>query len=187
MFILGIDEVGRGCWAGPLVVGAVILDHDISGLKDSKLVKKSDRVILAQTICEKATFVGFGWVGPKELDDLGLTGASKLGIERAIKNAPDPDEIIIDGNINFLPTNKKARSVIKADQKFPSVSAASIVAKVARDKYMSEISLEYPNYGFENHVGYGTAEHKAALAGLGVTDIHRQSYKPIKALTNGSA
>jgi ribonuclease HII len=95
----------------------------------------------------------------------------------------DYDEIIVDGNINYFADNSKARAVIKADDLFPSVSAASIVAKVARDNYMAEIAATYPGYGFDKHVGYGTAVHLAGLKALGVTDIHRKSYKPIKALT----
>lgn len=187
MYILGIDEVGRGCWAGPLVVGAVILGCDIPGLNDSKLIKKSERIRLASIIKKEAKFVGLGWVSSSEVDALGLTKAMRLGVERAISGAPKVDQIIIDGSVNYLSDNPRAENLIKADQTVPSVSAASIVAKVARDKHMAKQALLFPGYGFENHVGYGTVAHKNALDKLGLTDLHRLSYKPIKALADGAA
>jgi len=122
-------------------------------------------------------------VEPAEIDKLGLTEGVRLAMERALAGIQvDYEEIIIDGNINYFPSDPKARAIIKADDSIPSVSAASIVAKVARDTYMTELSTKYIGYGFEKHVGYGTAAHIAALKSLGVTDIHRLSYKPVRVL-----
>ncbi len=181
--IVGVDEVGRGCWAGPLVAGAVILNAPIAGLRDSKELSKSQRTRLAQQIEAEALAIGLGWVTPTEVDTLGLSAAVKLAMQRAVAQITvDYDEVIIDGNINYLAEDTRARAVIKADDTVASVSAASIVAKVARDAYMAEAALEYPAYAFESHVGYGTKAHIAALAEYGVTPLHRLSYKPVAAL-----
>jgi ribonuclease HII len=184
MVIVGIDEVGRGCWAGPLVAGAVILGESISKLTDSKLLSKKQREDLDKQIRATALSIGLGWVTSQEVDDIGVTAAVGLAMKRALKELThDYDRIIIDGNINYFLTNPKAQAVIKADLSVPCVSAASIIAKVARDTHMLELSrTSYPGYGFEQHVGYGTKQHLAALKILGVSHIHRKSYKPIKAL-----
>jgi ribonuclease HII len=182
MITVGIDEVGRGCWAGPLVAGAVILKRPIEGLKDSKKLSKKRRESLSDQIYSEALAVGLGWVEPKEIDSVGLTRAVGLAMERAMAQITMHfEEMVIDGNHNFFPFEPRARALIKADDKVPAVSAASIVAKVARDKYMSELDGQYAGYGFDKHVGYGTAAHITALKELGVSDIHRRSYKPIMA------
>lgn len=185
--LMGIDEVGRGCWAGPLVVGAVILGKEITGLTDSKLLNKKSRLELDRQIRASAIFVGLGWVEPKEIDELGLTDSMKLAITRALKDAPEVSQIVIDGNINYLVEDPKVITQIKADQMVPAVSAASIVAKVARDAYMEKVAKEHPNFGFESHVGYGTKVHREMLATHGVTSLHRLSYKPIQAILGGKA
>jgi ribonuclease HII len=183
MIIVGIDEVGRGCWAGPVVAGAVILSKPIAGLKDSKKLTKPQREVFAAQITEEALAVGLGWVAAKEVDGLGLTEAVRLAMRRALEEIEaDYDQIIIDGNYNFLPENPKAQAVIKADDSVPAVSAASIVAKVARDNYMAEVAARYPDYGFTSHVGYGTALHLERLKLHGISDLHRRSFKPIQAL-----
>jgi ribonuclease HII len=183
MITVGVDEVGRGCWAGPLVAGAVVLREPISGLKDSKKLTKKRRELLAAQIHEQALAVGLGWVKPAELDEIGLTAAVRLAMERALEQITVRyDELIIDGNLNFFPENPRARAVIKADDSVPAVSAASIVAKVARDNYMAEVAAEYPDYGFERHVGYGTALHLERLQLHGVSKLHRVSFKPVLAL-----
>jgi ribonuclease HII len=183
MITVGIDEVGRGCWAGPLVAGAVALKAPIPGLKDSKKLSKSQRDKLAVVIHAEALAVGIGWVSAGELDAVGLTEAVRLAMERALQQIEIAyDEVIIDGNINYFPDNVKARAIIKADDTVPAVSAASIVAKVARDNYMSELGAPYDRYGFEKHVGYGTALHLERLKLHGISDIHRRSFKPIKAI-----
>lgn len=180
MITVGIDEVGRGCWAGPLVAGAVVLREPIAGLRDSKKLSKKQRETLDVVIREQALAIGLGWVWPAEVDSWGITTAVKRAMERAVAEITvGYDEVIIDGNINYFPENTKARAVVKADDTVPAVSAASIVAKVARDTYMSNLDEKYAGYGFEKHVGYGTAAHISALKLLGVSDIHRRSYKPI--------
>ncbi|HVX57936.1 MAG TPA: ribonuclease HII [Candidatus Saccharimonadales bacterium] len=183
MISVGIDEVGRGCWAGPLVVGAVVLSHSLPGLKDSKQLTKRQRALLAADIHAGAVASSLGWVTPAEIDEWGLTAAVRLAMQRALEQiAVTYDEIIIDGNLNFLADNPKARVLIKADATVPAVSAASIIAKVARDNYMAEIATHYPDYGFDRHVGYGTALHLERLQLHGVSDLHRRSFKPVRAL-----
>lgn len=180
MLVVGIDEVGRGCLAGPLVAGAVILKEPIAGLKDSKLLSKRQREKLAAEIQVEALAFGLGWVQPKEIDELGLTEAVKLAMERALTCVPVTyDEVIIDGNFNFLKNNPKAEAIIKADNLIPAVSAASIIAKVARDQYMAEAALKHPNYGFDRHVGYGTKHHLEMLKIHGVCELHRRSFAPV--------
>ncbi len=183
MGVVGIDEVGRGCWAGPLVAGAVLLGRPITGLKDSKKLSKLQRERLAVIIKDEALAIGLGWVWPQAIDSGGITAAVKTAMHDALAAiAVDYDEVIIDGNINYFADNPKARALIKADDTVPAVSAASIIAKVARDNYMAEMAAQYPGYGFEVHVGYGTAKHQAALASLGVCDMHRRSFRPVRAM-----
>ncbi len=183
--ILGIDEVGRGPWAGPLVVGAVVLGGiEIPGLTDSKKLTKKQREALDQAIREKALGFGLGWVDATEIDEVGLSEALRLATRRAVEQVHAPyHEIIIDGTINFLADTGKGKYVKtlkKADLLIPSVSAASIIAKVARDNYMAEQDRVYPGYHFAAHVGYGTAAHRAAIDQLGVTPLHRLSFAPLQ-------
>jgi ribonuclease HII len=183
--IIGVDEVGRGCLAGPLVAGAVLLDKPIRGLKDSKKLTKLQRATLDVVIRKKAVAFGLGWVPSEELDKVGLTEAVRRAMQRAVADvqAQSPDtEIIIDGNYNFLPEMPTAQCIIKADDTVPAVSAASIIAKVARDNYMAQMAAQYPGYMFESHVGYGTAAHRLALETLGLCDLHRRSFAPIRAM-----
>ena len=182
--ILGIDEVGRGPWAGPLVVGAVVLGGvAIEGLTDSKKLSKKRRELLDIEIREKAQAVGLGWVTASEIDEIGLSRALVLATKKAVEQIAVPyHEIIIDGTVNFLSGTSKADYVTtmkKADLLIPSVSAASIVAKVARDNYMADQDEIYPGYNFRSHVGYGTAKHTAAIDKLGVTPLHRLSFTPL--------
>lgn len=209
MAILGIDEVGRGPWAGPLVIGACVLnprfdekENEIEAetwqdeLNDSKKLTAKKREKLAPIIKEKAKATGLGWVSAKELDEIGLAEALKLATRRAVEKIPREtfSEIIIDGTSNFLKDTdlENLVSVLpKADAKIKEVSAASIIAKVARDNYMKDIAEQYPGYAFEKHVGYGTAAHKKALQELGPCPEHRHSFKPVQKekpihLQNGS-
>lgn len=217
MITVGIDEVGRGCWAGPLVAGAVVLPPRFRTkrgrlqLRDSKLLTRAQREAWDDYIRRRALAIGLGWIWPQEIDRIGLTAAVRLAMKQALSQIVCAyDEIIIDGSINYLAnTNVKGpsshtsrgeygqngdvkgrtfhiRAVVKADNSVPAVSAAAIVAKVARDRYMSEAAETYPGYGFEQHVGYGTAAHIAGLKLLGACDIHRRSYKPIQALCDRS-
>lgn len=187
--ILGIDEVGRGPWAGPLVVGAVVLNNAvIDGLTDSKKLSKKQREHLSQLIIESNAEIGLGWVHPDELDKIGLSNSLIEATKRAVSQITSPyHEIIIDGTINFLKETNKSQYVTtlkKADLLIQSVSAASIVAKVARDQYMNEQALLYPEYGFSSNVGYGTAAHIAAIARSGVTPLHRLSFAPLAKYRN---
>ena len=189
--ILGIDEVGRGPWAGPLVVGAVILGGaEIEGLDDSKKLTKKRRETLDRAIREQAAAWALGWVSAGELDDLGMSQALRLATRRAVKQIQAQckeknlafDEIIIDGTVNFLADTALGQYVTvmaKADGLIPSVSAASIIAKVARDQYMTDQDVVYPGYGFASNAGYGVAKHRAAIERLGVTPLHRLSFAPL--------
>lgn len=181
--IVGIDEVGRGPWAGPLVVGAVVLGFEIDGLTDSKKLSKKKRELLYDEIIENAQSVGLGWVHADELDAIGLSQSLVEATKRALDQISVPyHEIIIDGTVNFLKDTGKGAYVTtmkKADLLVPSVSAASIVAKVARDEYMIQQDGIHPEYGFGSHVGYGTAAHSAALQKYGATALHRKSFAPV--------
>ena len=190
--ILGIDEVGRGPWAGPLVVGAVILgDVEIEGLNDSKKLTKKRREYLDEVIREQAAVWALGWVSAGELDDIGMSQALRLATRRAVKQIQSQckeksltfDEIIIDGTVNFLADTALERYVTvmaKADGLISSVSAASIIAKVARDQFMAEQDAVYPGYGFASNAGYGVAKHRTAIERLGVTPLHRLSFAPLQ-------
>ena len=183
MVIVGMDEVGRGCWAGPVVVGAVLLRGTVPGVKDSKLLTRAQRDRLDTLIRARAAAIGLGWSDADEVDAVGLTSALSLAYERALAEIRMAvDEIIIDGTYNFLAKDKRARTVTDADAFVPSVSAASIIAKVARDNYMINLAKQYPGYGFEHHVGYGTPQHIAALYKLGPSPMHRKSFAPIRTL-----
>lgn len=182
--ILGIDEVGRGPWAGPLVVGAVVLGDDlIEGLTDSKKLSAPRRALLAEQIRSTARGYGIGWVDAAEIDQIGLSAALRLATVRAVEQiSTSYHDIIIDGTVNFLTDTRKGQFVTvmkKADLLIPAVSAASIIAKVARDEYMIDQAESYPEYGFDSHVGYGTARHRKAIEQHGITPLHRLSFEPL--------
>jgi ribonuclease HII len=180
--LIGIDEVGRGSWAGPLLVVAARANSVLPiGLKDSKLLSRNQREELFNLI-QMHCQLGEGWVQPEEIDEGGLTKAMQLGVNRALiaLGAQADDEIIMDGNINYCGRDfVNVRTVIAADALHPIVSAASIYAKVLRDRHMIRLAKLYPKYGFDHHVGYGTELHQLMLKVYGPTQIHRKSYKPI--------
>lgn len=185
--MIGIDEVGRGSWAGPLlVVAARQLSTLPAEIKDSKLLINKQRKDIAEVLKRCCEF-GEGWVDAAVIDSKGLSSAMKIGTARALRalRVTYKEEIIIDGSINYVSSKfYNSSCVISADALIPLVSAASIYAKVARDEIMQELGLKYPDYGFENHVGYGTKAHQLALKNYGVLkNIHRLSYKPVRSFT----
>jgi len=188
MIIVGMDEVGRGCWAGPVMVGAVILADPIDGLRDSKQLSVKSREKFATLIRSTALASAIGEASPGEVDEFGLTEALCLAYQRALDGIlVSFDEIIIDGNYNFLRGLPNVRTIIKADALEPAVSAASIIAKVTRDHLMGEMDQKYPGYGFARHVGYGTAAHQAVLQQLGICELHRRSFAPIRRISEMAA
>ncbi len=181
--IIGIDEVGRGCLAGPLLAAAVEISDEVvvAQLKDSKKLTKSRREKLVPVIESQASQYGIGWVWPEEINKIGLTESVRLAMQRAIDKLDINDQtIIIDGNYNYLDHINGSSCLIKADNLVQQVAAASVLAKVARDKYMYDISTKHPGYLFDKNVGYGTKHHMSAIKSLGITPIHRTSFSPIK-------
>jgi len=188
--MVGVDEVGRGCWAGPLlVVAARAGDKLPAGLKDSKLMTKKQRETIYQLLSTNCQF-GEGWVSAAEIDSRGLADALRLGISRALKalKVSADEEIIMDGKVNYVPTKfTNVKCLVDADVLIPLVSAAGIYAKVRRDAYMSKLKTIHPLYGFERHVGYGTAAHRLAIEQNGVIKgLHRLSFKPVQILSETS-
>lgn len=193
--ILGIDEVGRGPYAGPLVIGACILGdwqksenaEWIEKLTDSKKLSAKRREELYVLIKEKALAAATGWVSSAEIDEIGLSEALRLATRRAVEQIQQTkvpfSEIIIDGTMNFLVGTKLEKYVStlkKGDFLVKEISAASILAKVERDSYMAKLDTVYPEYGFGKHVGYGTAAHQKAMEDFGLTPEHRRSFRPVR-------
>ncbi len=188
IMIVGIDEVGRGAWAGPLVVGAVVLGGaDIPGLTDSKKLSAKQRQAYAGLVKKQAVGIGLGWVSAENIDRYGLSKSLTLATQLALKEITVPyEQIIIDGTVKFV-DDPRVSVMKQADLLVPSVSAASIIAKVARDYYMTaRAHVEFPKYGFDRHVGYGTALHRKALSEHGVSVLHRKSFAPIKNIAGTS-
>lgn len=185
--IAGVDEVGRGCLAGPVVAAAVILDPNrpIKGLRDSKKLSAKKRDELAQEIKEKALAWSVAAMGPEVIDKINILQATLEAMKAAVEKLPvEPDFVQVDGN--KLPKWKwLSEAVVKGDDKVEWISAASIIAKTTRDAYMCKIAKLYPQYGFEHHVGYGTAEHIKALKAYGPTPIHRKTFAPVREVING--
>lgn len=180
--IVGVDEVGRGCWAGPLCVGAVALGESTTTYRDSKLLSAKQRVKLGHRIKEEAAGIGIGWASAKFIDEYGISEALKLAAAAAVGQIYIPyEEIIIDGTVKLI-DDPRVTTLIKADQLINAVSAASIVAKVARDNYMRAVDRYFAGYGFAKHVGYGTKVHKYAIDQLGPCAIHRMSFSPLKTI-----
>ena len=181
-YIAGIDEVGRGPLAGPVVTAAVILDPNrpILGLADSKRLTEKSREILAATIKQDALAWAIGRAEPEEIDQLNILQATLLAMKRAVESLSIvPSHALVDGNQapNLM---CPVTTIIKGDQTEPAIAAASIIAKVSRDKEMILMEEYFPGYGFAKHKGYPTKMHQDALIKLGVSEIHRRSFKPVQ-------
>ncbi|PEJ10267.1 ribonuclease HII [Bacillus wiedmannii] len=179
--IAGIDEVGRGPLAGPVVTAAVVLPEDfyIPGLNDSKKLSEAKRERFYDEIKAQAIAIGVGIVSPQMIDEINIYQATKQAMLDAVTNLScAPEHLLIDAM--KLPTSIPQTSIIKGDAKSISISAASIIAKVTRDRMMKELGEKYPAYGFEQHMGYGTKQHLEAIEAHGVLEEHRKSFAPIK-------
>ena len=180
----GVDEVGRGPLLGPVVAAAVVLDpaQPILGLTDSKKLSDKRRNILSEEIKEKALFWSLGRAEVEEIDEINILHASMLAMKRAVEAlAMQPEIAMVDGN-RAPELSCRVITVVKGDLIIPSISAASIIAKVARDAEMQELDIKYPGYGIAQHKGYPTALHRDALQRLGPLPIHRRSFGPVKKL-----
>lgn len=182
--ICGIDEVGRGPLAGPVCAAAVILDETnmIDGLYDSKKVSEKKRELLFDEICKKAIAFGIAYASHDEIDQINILNAMFLAMNRALDQIKiTPSLILVDGNQNpkFV-NNIETRTLISGDTKSASIAAASILAKVSRDRLMAELDVKYPQYLFAKNKGYGTKEHYTAIEKCGICDIHRRSFRLVK-------
>ncbi|MCG9963775.1 ribonuclease HII [Shewanella cutis] len=187
--VAGVDEVGRGPLVGDVVTAAVILDPNrpILGLNDSKKLSEKRREALFDEICEKALSFHVGRASPAEIDDLNILHATMLAMQRAVAGlARAPELVLVDGNrspaFNHAGQRLSSHSIVKGDGLIASISAASIIAKVTRDREMDVLDAAYPQYGFAKHKGYPTKAHFEAIAEHGVFDQYRKSFKPVKAL-----
>lgn len=180
----GVDEVGRGPLAGPVIAAAVILDTEnpIQGLMDSKKINEKKRIFLAKEIREKALAWAMGRAEHDEIDSMNILQASLLAMKRAIESLSIKPELVLVDGIYRPDIDCKVVPIVKGDSKVPVISAASIIAKVARDNEMIALDSEYPGYGFSQHKGYPTKMHINALKELGVSLIHRKSFSPVKQL-----
>ena len=177
-YICGVDEVGRGPLAGPVVCAAVIMPFEeiIDGVDDSKKLTKKKRELLSEQILEMAIAYSICEVQAEEIDKINILQATKLGMKRAIESLKiTPDFVLTDGNMT-LDIAIPQKSIVHGDALSYSIGAASIIAKVYRDKLMEEYSKTYPEYGFERNAGYGTAEHIRAICAHGITPVHRRSF-----------
>ena len=187
--IAGVDEVGRGPLIGAVVTAAVIPDptKPIIGLADSKKLSEKRRLALAEEIKTKALAWSLGRAEVAEIDSLNILHATMLAMTRAVEGLTVPPEwVLVDGNRVPTSLNGRASAVVKGDALVPEISAASILAKVARDAEMAQLHQQYPQYNFAAHKGYPTAEHLAAIAKYGILAEHRRSFKPIRDLVSVS-
>jgi len=176
--LVGIDEVGRGCLAGPVVAASVILKKPLTGLMDSKKLSKIKRENLSIEIMNNSIYA-FGLASNYEIDEINILQASLLAMKRSVENLNvKPKKILVDGAYTF-PCSIDIQSIVGGDNLVPSISAASIIAKVHRDNLMREYSKEFPNYGFHKHNGYPTKFHKEMIKRHGITRIHRQTFKGV--------
>lgn len=185
LYVAGVDEAGRGAWAGPVYAAAVVLPLDrpdlpvlLEGLRDSKQLTPARREALYPLIRNVALAVGVGWAEVEEINTLGILAATRRAMARAVAQLERVDALLID-YLRLPEIPFPQRSLPKADQRCLSVAAASVIAKVERDRRMAELDREYPGYGFAAHKGYGTPQHRQALEQLGPSPIHRKTWRPI--------
>ena len=179
--VAGVDEAGRGPLAGPVVAAAVILDdlHPIKGLADSKQLGAARREALYDEIRAKALCCSVAQASVEEIDQLNILQATMLAMRRAVQGLRlKPSKVLVDGN-RLPPLDVLAEAIVCGDALVPSISAASILAKVTRDRLLCELHLQYPEYGFDRHKGYGTAQHMRALQMHGPLAVHRRSFAPV--------
>lgn len=182
ILVAGVDEVGRGPLAGPVVTAAVILKKPIEGLADSKKLSEKKRKTLSLLIQEHALAFAYGRAEVEEIDALNIHHATLLAMQRAVEALPiTPNQVLVDG-LHVPMLQIPCRAIVQGDSLIPEISAASILAKVVRDEEMELLDKIYPGYGFSGHKGYPTAAHRAALIKLGPSIIHRKSYAPVAAL-----
>lgn len=189
IWVAGVDEVGRGPLAGPVVTAAVVLDPNrpIAGLADSKKLTEKKREVLEPIIKQQALAWSLGRAEPEEIDRINILQATLLAMQRAVAGLGiEVGHALVDGN-QAPKLGCKVTTVIKGDQTEPAIAAASIIAKVARDREMMEMEIQYPGYGFAKHKGYPTQQHQQALLELGATPIHRRSFKPVQQAITGKA
>lgn len=183
--VAGVDEVGRGAWAGPVTVCAAVtgLRRPPEGLTDSKLLTPLRRAALAEVLTGWVNAYSLGHATPREIDTLGMTAALRLAAVRALEGLPQrPDAVILDGKHDYLGAPWRVRTVIKGDQSCVAVAAASVIAKVHRDRMLAELGREHPEFGFDSNAGYPSPTHRAALEKLGPTPHHRLSWAYLEAL-----
>lgn len=184
LLICGVDEAGRGPLAGPVSAAAVILDaaNPIAGLADSKKLSEKQRDALAPIIRERALAWAVAFAEVEEIDRLNILQATLLAMKRAVEGLRvQPQQVLVDG-LYCPQTGISSEAIVKGDSKIAAISAASILAKTARDELMQKLHRQYPQYGFDGHKGYPTAAHLAALREHGVSDVHRRSFRPVREL-----
>ena len=184
--VAGVDEAGRGPLAGPVVAGAVVLPVDfhppwLDGVRDSKLLTPGQRETLFRHIRESGIGWSYGVVSAEDVDRLGIAPATKEAMLRAIRGLPEPPGFLLIDAVKLPESGLPYKAIIKGDRKCLSIAAASIVAKVTRDRLMAEEDARHPGYGFATHKGYPTREHLARLRSLGPCPIHRRSFAPVRA------
>jgi ribonuclease HII len=185
--VAGLDEVGRGAWAGPVCAAAVVLPLDcpdlpdlLTGVRDSKQLSPARREALLPVILDVAEAVGVGWAAPTEVDERGVVPATQQAMARAVAELDGQVDALLVDYLRLPDLDLPQRALPKADARCLSVAAASIVAKVTRDQLMVALDRDLPGYGFARHKGYGTRQHREALARLGPSSIHRMSWRPLQ-------
>ena len=187
--VAGVDETGRGAWGGPVCAAAVVLPLHrpdlldlLDGVRDSKQLSPARREALLPLVQEVAEAVGVGWATPAEVDELGIISATRRAMVRAITRLDGQVDALLVDYVRLPDLDLPQRALPKADARCLSVAAASIVAKVTRDRLMIALDQDFPGYGFARHKGYGTCQHREALARLGPSPIHRMSWRPLRTL-----